>query len=344
MVRDAALEHLNELDPVAGRTLILRELLDVNARPSLKVIGLLPKEDIASAVPPAVERIAKGNPRDLDYKLLDNFAGASFLPTVQGAFEAHQGKWSCTPPAAMLRYFLRADPAYGAKQVKAALARKDTRCSSRLLQELGDQLPNAQENAIEALNDPDPKVVLDAVSALGLWGSAEAESALWTRLRRFHKEWAGQEGELRLGQDNARSAGWQAAALEHVLVRAIAAGKGWICPPESLGRLADLTWAKYNAREIASWIKQWVPGPAVVGLESLAGDKPTFRLVQYTGLTEEQLGAKVAQLPSGTHLLWGSSSPAWRPPAALAATEPIYERIRRIAEKNGVVLERAGRP
>jgi hypothetical protein len=110
----------------------------------------------------------------------------------------HLGQWACKPQTAMLRYFLRLEPEFGVKAVEASLAaRKVTGCYHFLLQELGDALPKVEPLVINALNDTDLEVANDAALALGHWGTASAEAALWARLKRFHQEWQGREGELR---------------------------------------------------------------------------------------------------------------------------------------------------
>jgi hypothetical protein len=345
MVRDAALKHIQELDPAVGRALILRDALDSKAQPDVEVIELLPKQDIAAVVGPAVERIARHEARELDYELLDRYADGSALGAVQPVFEAHLGKWACAPQSAMLRYFLRVDPAYGAKQVSASLsARKDTHCYSGLLQSLGDQLPKAQQSAIAALDDSDPELAQNAVVALGHWGSADTEEALWTRLRRLHQEWAGREGQLRTTPDY-KSPGSRGAALEQALVTAIAAGNGWICPPDKLARLAGLALTKGQTQQIDTWIQQWKQGPALIDATWFPEDRRTFSALQYSSLTEEQLRAKLAQFPRGMQLMWQFWPPGQiSPPVSMAVQEAVYERVRSVAENNGLTLGRATHP
>jgi hypothetical protein len=345
MMRDAALKHIYELDPAAGREAILRDLQNVNAQPSLEIIKLLPKENLAIAVRPAVERIGNHNARELDYELVDRYADGSALGAVQAAFEEHVGKWACAPQSAMLRYFLRVAPEYGAKEVSTSLsARKDTGCYRYLLQGLGAELPKAQQSAIAALDDPDPDLVQDAVLALGRWGSSDAEAALWGRLQRFHEQWAGREDQLRSTPDY-QSPGSRGAALEQGLVFAIARGTNWICPPDTLARLAELVWTQGNIQQIDSWIKQWKLGPALISPTWFPEDNPTFSVLQYDSLTEDQLRAKVAQLPRGIQLRWQFWQPGQiSPPVSMAKQEAFYERVRADAEQHGIILGKANHP
>jgi hypothetical protein len=346
MARDAALVHINEIDPAAGRQLILRDLQNVEAQPSLEVVKLLPPEDIASAIQPVLERIGHhSNDRELDYTLLDHYADATALGPVQTVFEEHVGKWACAQQSAMLRYFLRVAPQYGAKEVEASLGpRKDTHCYSSLFQELGDELPKVQQSAIHALDDPDPELVQDAVLSLGHWGSGNAEAALWARLRRFHRDWAGRESQLRVTPDY-QSPGSRGAALEQGLVLAIAGGNNWICPPDKLSRLAKLVWTFSQRQKIENWIKQWRQTPALINSSWYPEDNPTFSVLQYGSLTENQLRAKLAQFPAGTQLLWQFWQPGQiAPPVSLAKQEEFYERMRAKAEQHGVGLGKANHP
>jgi hypothetical protein len=345
MTRDAALKHLYELDPAIARDAILRDLQNISAQPSLQVIKLLPSEDLALAIRPAVERIRSRDARELDYELVDRYADSSALGAVQSAFEEHLGKWACAPQSAMLRYFLRVDPAYGALQVAASLrARKDTGCYRFLLQELGAELPNAQQSAIDALDDPDPDVVQDAVLALGHRGSSEAEAALWARLERFHGEWAGREDQLRSTPDY-QSEGSRGAALEQGLAYAIAKGTNWMSPPAKLAHLAQLLWTQANQLQIESWIKQWKQGPALIDATWFPEDNPKFAVLQYESLTEDELSTKLTQFPRGIQLRWQFWQPGQiSPPVSIAKQEAIYERMRAICEGHGVVLDKANQP
>jgi hypothetical protein len=341
MARNAALKHMQELDPAEGRASILRDALDRNAEPGLELIQLLPKEDMAAVLRSAVDRIGRNDARELDYELLDRYADATALGIVQAAFEENLGHWGCAPQSAMLRYFLRVAPAYGAKQVSASLsARKVTGCYRQLLQSLGSELPQAQQSAIQALDDSDRELVWDAVLALGRWGSADAEAALWTRLRRLHQDWAVGEGQPR-PVSPYENPGPRGAALEQALVSAIAGGSNWICPPDKLAQLAALVSTKGQGQQIETWIKQWKQAPALINPTWPRDNAPTFSVLQYSSLTEEQLSVKLSQFPRGTQLMWKfwpSSS------VSMAAQEALYERMRSVADKNGVTLGKTNHP
>lgn len=193
-------------------------------------------------------------------------------------------------------------------------------------------MPNAQESAIRTLDDPDPDLVVDSLVALSRWGSAEAEAALWARLKRFHQEWAEREDQLRATPD-FKSEASQAVALQQSLVSALATGAGWICPPDKLALLAALVSTKAQKQQIDGWIKAWSQTPTVIDPTWFPEDSPTFSVLQYSALTEKQLAAKLVQFPEGTQLQWQFWKPAETVPGiTMALQEAAYERVRSVAE------------
>jgi len=342
MTRDAALRHIYELDKSAGIELINGDLLNPRAEPSVQIIRLLPAEDIAKAIPPAIDRIVHGDGRDLDFTLLDSYVGSESLASIQTVFEADLGKWGCDPQAKMLRYFLRVAPAYGTKEVDVSLhARQTTGCYRLLLQELGTALPQAEQVAIAALDDPDSEVAQDAALALGKWGRADAEPALWARMERFHRDWADRANDLR-STPSYRDAGSRAVALQQNLVYALCAAKAWICPPEKLKRLEALSLTGQQQEQIQGWIKQWDQGPALIQPTWFPEDSPTFSVLQYQALTLDQLKEKVAEFPPQTQLQWQFWQPGQiAPPFSMTKQEAVYEDVRAVAQKHSVIIGKA---
>jgi hypothetical protein len=339
MVRDAALRNLFELDAAAGRQAILKDLLDLKAEPSLAVLGLLPKEDLTKAAAAAVDRIAKRTARGVDYELVDRYADAKGLEPVQKTFEPNVGKWACAPQTAMLRFFLRVAPEYGVAQVKASFdARKTTGCYRSLLTDLGDALPAVQQIAMEALNDSDSEVQESAARALSKWGAAEAEAALWKALERLHAEWAARQDELRF-TPGSKSPGSRAVALERALIGAISQAVSWPFSPDRVLRVGDLALTESSRQSIEGWMKRWTESPAYIFASGLPGNTPTFSILQYQGLTEDQLVAKLAQLPPGIELKWQFAAYE-----NIAQLDKVYERVCAAAAKHGLTIGRSNHP
>ena len=340
-VRNVALRRLYELDPEGGREAIRSSLENGSAGLSLETVKLLPAGDLARAARRAAERISAGTAIQLDYELVDRYAGKSVLPAVRAAFEIHAGSWACAPQSAMLRYFLRVAPEYGTQQAGAAMTKRDrTGCYRTLLEDLGDELPQAQKVAAGALDDSDWEVAQTAAVALDRWGSKDAEAVLWDRLKRFHADWEGRQDELRFAPDG-KSAGSHGLAIEQALMTAIATGTNWICPPEKLRRLSTLVWTRTHQQQIEGWTQQWNQAPAVVYPSWIPDYDASFSLLQYESLTVEQLIAKVAQLPPATEVEW-KFWPGQQ--ATLEVQDAVYERVRAAAAENGIVIHRSKAP
>jgi hypothetical protein len=344
MARDAAIQHVYELDAVEGRSLILRDLRDSRAEPSLSLVKLLSAEELRPIVQDAAGRIEKNDARGLDYHLVELYGDASVLPGMKTVFNERLGQWACDPQTAMLRYFLRLEPEFGTKAAEASLAaRKKTGCYHFLLQELGDVLPKVEPLAIITLDDSDLEVANDAALALGHWGTANAETALWARLKRFRQEWQGRQDELRVAPPYTDPIG-RATALESTLVQSIATGTNWICGPEKLERLSELA-SPRQRMQVANWSKEWERGDALILPSWYPEDRLSFGVLQYSNLDEQQFRAKLSQMPRGTSLYFQIWKPGQiSPPVSMERQEAVFEALRIYAAQYEVTIERKSDP
>ena len=339
MARDAALKHIFDLNPDEGRSLILRDLRDPKAQPSISLVKLLSADELRPIVHEALGRIEKYDARELDFYLLDLFGDTSSLSVAQRVFNDHLGQWGCAPQDAMLRYFLKLDLEFGKKAVQASLAaRKTTGCYRMLLQDLGKSLPKVEQTAITALDDQDLEVANDAALALGRWGTAKSEDALWARLKRFHQEWKDRESELRVTPDYGSPVG-RATALESTLVSSIATGTNWICDSEKLERLRALA-SPRQQMQISSWSKQWDEGNALILPNWFPEDQLTFGVLQYSNLDEEQFRAKLSQMPIRMKLYFHIWKPGQiSPPVVMERQAAVFQALRDYAAQFGVTIE-----
>lgn len=338
--RDAAIKHLYDLDPTEGRAAILRDLRNPDASPSLSLVKLVPADELHPIVQEAIGRIEKSDARYLDYYLLALFGDGSTANAIERLFNQHLGGWACAPQTQMLQYFLRVDPKFGSDAVQTSLAaRSETGCYRFLLQDLGPSLPKVEALAIRELDDPDLEVANDAALALGKWGTASAEPALWARLQRFHEEWQGREDDLRVGP-NYESPTSRAAALESTLVGSIASAGAWICGPEKLERLQKLASPRQQMR-VSAWIKLWQgPEPSIIP-SWYPQDHLTFSLLQYSALDEEQLRAKLSQMPAGTKLGFQIWKPGQiEPPVTIETQLAVFQALHSYAARFGVAIEK----
>jgi hypothetical protein len=344
IAHDAAIQHIYELDADEGRSLILRDLRDARAEPSLSLVKLLSAEEVRPILQEAVKRIETSDARTLDFHLVELYADASVLPGIKTVFNNHLGEWACDPQTAMLRYFLRLDPEFGAQAAEASLAaRKITGCYHFLLQELGDDLPKVEPLAIQALDDSDLEVANDAALALGHWGTARAEAALWARLKRFHQQWASRQDELRSTPPYTGPIE-RATALEGTLISSIATGTSWICGPERLAQLSALA-SPRQQMQVATWSKGWETGEALISPSGYPKGPMTFGVLQYSNLDEQQFRAKLSQMPSGMKLYFQIWKPGQiSPPVSVERQEAVFEALSTHAAQFGVTIEKKSDP
>lgn len=346
MNRNKALKRIFNLNPAEGRSLILRDLADPEAQPSLSLVKLLPSAQLRPYVQRAVRRIETNDARPWDYAFVALFADKSDLGPLEAKFKEDNDRLTrgrCAPYAVpMLRYFLRVAPKVGASDVQAQLAaRKVTGCYPTLFEDLGASVPPAEQLAISDLDDSNIEFSTSAARALGRWGTPKAEPALWARLARFHQKWPHGVGELPLTDKSTSARVWALDNLETTLVQSIVSGTNWICGPERLRRLRSIT-SRQQGMAISQWINQWegADGPWILMPFWGLGDQLTFNLLQYSQLDEEQIRVKLAQLPRGSKLYFQTyTAEQMGSPVSMEKQQAVLGGLRRYAAHFGVIVE-----
>jgi len=193
--------------------------------------------------------------------------------------------------------------------------------------------------AISALDDPDADVATNAARALGRWGSAKAEPALWARLKRFHEEWRAREGELRITPD-LRDPISRATILERALLVSIVSGTNWICGPKEFNELRAAT-SRQNWSELSAWAREW-DGTDMWLLAPSWGvdDELTFSVLQYTNLDEAQIRTKLSQLPRGSRVYFQTyTGQQMSSPVSMEKQQALLQALRKHAAQFGVNIE-----
>jgi hypothetical protein len=142
---------------------------------------------------------------------------------------------ACDIQSALLAFFLRVDPDYGAEVFKQSLAaRKETGCYKFQFDAVARLYPSSRLEEIAAghLDDSEFVVAVQAAAFLGQYGSVAAEQVLAERLERWHAQWKGREKEIQPQIENGIVSG-EPAQFERELVRALIHARAWIADPES---------------------------------------------------------------------------------------------------------------
>jgi hypothetical protein len=300
--RTEALVRIRELSAAEARPLILAEVGAARGDIGIEGLGSLPERELPQFDEAMIAKISSKDATNLDFEILDRYASPSVLAKVQAIYknDVPDHGWVEVPQAAMLRYFLRADPAYGVKEATKALQeRKITDGEWIRLDSLKEyiRIPQLEQLAIAQLDNPSPEARWDATKALQHYGSPHAEAALWARLEKYHKQWKGTTPH----SSNQAIDIEAEKRFEGELVDAITQGQGWfanedtilslkaLCSPE---RQADLdrileTLRSHEYSLLVSW---WPDGEL------------NFGLAWYSGSGLEALKEKLKQLPAGSQL------------------------------------------
>ena len=208
----SAVERLYELDPGQGRAIILGEMARPAPRLPFETLSLLPD----ATLPELDEKwmanleLSPGRTdRHAVEELIARYATGSILDRVKAFYAskdaATRGRKetvgdpprriaapACEPP--LYAYFLRTGPAYGEKLLREVMAERSFemgRCWTGAIGQTARYYVNAawESVAADGLMDATVIVKIDAVKALGRYGSPAAVARLWDSFGYFHDWW-----------------------------------------------------------------------------------------------------------------------------------------------------------
>jgi hypothetical protein len=152
-------------------------------------------------------------------------------------------------------------------------------------------------------------------------------------MERFHAQWA------------HRSPKDFDATVEQNLVSALAGGTNWLCTPEKLARLKGLAVTDYERTQIETWMDEWKDGPPLVTPNWWGEDAVEFGLLASSGLTVDQIRAKLAQFPQGTQVSWQIWQPGYIASSiTMKRQEAEFEAMRAFSAQKGVMLVKSITP
>jgi hypothetical protein len=349
-LRTVALRRLYELDPAAGRTLILEELRRPQPRAGIAALGLLPEKTLPEfdeVLAANLEKARTPGDQESICPLIERYATGAILRRVRAVFERSRVRWDATVQAALLAYFLRAEPAAGSEVLAAALAdRREGQLPSyrELLSEVAGRrpCPEVEKLAVGALDDPDPEVAASAARALQACGSAPAEAALWKRLEKWHGQWQARAAELDPDRyapgtmpDELSNQGW----LARCLAMALARGAGWLADKPKLERIRKLCLDPGDARQIGQLAGIWDDSLPLRCMPDFDG-AVSFEIAQYECATPAAARTKLKQFPKGTVFRWDAPSDG---PLAAAARKALDD-LKPFLEERGLRLEGMPQP
>lgn len=303
-LRDLALRRLYDVAPEEARALILKGLRNPSAGASLRTLGMLPDREL----PELDDVLAANVDADDDYdalslhaELLQRYASSAASARVLSRIDGTLERMACRPKAALIAYFVRADPALAQTMIEAALgSRETTGCYRAILGDLArlHMDPAIESAAIARLDDPDADVVRSAVETLGRYGTAAAREPLRARFERWHQAWDGRQEALRYSPiaDRAQAA---PGMVEAVLLDALGRGRGWLADEDDLRGLRE--WCVTDSCRMQCTRMMASAGETrITILRVEEPDDSIAMLAQYHLTSMSALEQKLAQYPPGS--------------------------------------------
>jgi hypothetical protein len=207
---------------------------------------------------------------------------------------------ACRPKAALLAYFLRADPDLGDTLLNRALASRATGCHTSVLRDVAAlrMTPGVEAVAVAYLDDPDPQVVISAAEALGRYGSRAAVPPLKAHFERWRRIWEGRQAELRHTWAGDHPNAIQ-GMVESTLLQALARGQAWLSDADGVRDLRGLCVTDACRNQVDHLIDV-ADDTRITIVRVDHPDRAVIMLAQYQLASIAALEQKLAQYPRGS--------------------------------------------
>jgi hypothetical protein len=321
--RSVALMRLLEIEPELARPLMLQEIATPKGDIGISVLGKLPERELPQFERFFIAGLEKSE--EVDAELIERYANSQAFPQVRSIYETGPLDIGCSGRDALLRYFLRINPDFGAQMVAESLKeRVKTGCFRTSLSAVGKFIrqQKLQDVAIATLDDPAPEVARDAANALSESGSAAAEDALWRRLEQFHRKWQGKPDSLLHPAPNMIEYN-RDSGLEEALVKGITHGQAWFPTVAQITQLKELSSPAMQS-DLDSVADVLSGQQAPLLMTWLPDGRLNYTIGWYNGLGFDRLKEKLEQFPEQIRFI--DSSP--KPTSKEAAEE--FEQIERV--------------
>lgn len=339
-VKSVALQRWFELDPVSAREEALRQIGSPDPSLTSDSLGFLGKEKL-----PQFESIwADELMATDDYQretvfasLMARFGTGSAVAEVQEKANAKVGEWACATQGAALAYLVEFDPESARPLVERAVKERGkgkSACNRSIFQDISVYAvdPLLTDVALEALDDPDPEVTMDALIYLMSYGNKSVEQPVWRRYQEWSDRWRNHVDVL-----ESREAGsvgdWQDVGLGENLARTLLENQGWLATPDLISRVLERCVGEQMCTQLEQIADQAKSGSGPYPISAYrSGRNESYQVAQYNPKSLELLDAKIAQFPRGTRFSLIPASPQNQD------QKRLENDVRTILEKNGMSL------
>jgi hypothetical protein len=345
-LKSAALQRWFELDPESAHEEALRQIGSPNPSLTADSLAFLPREKLPQFESLWVDALMATD----DYQretvfasLMAQFGTGSAVAEVQEKANAKVGEWACAPQGAALAYLVEFDPVSARPLVERAVRERGkgkTACNRSVFQDISLYAtdPILTDVALEALDDPDPEVTMDALIYLMSYGDKSVEQPVWNRYVEWSEKWR-RNAEVLESREAGSTENWDGVAVGENLVRALIENQGWLATPGSISRVLELCVAEQVCTESERIADQSKAGPEPYPVSAYrSGRNESYHVAQYNPTSLELLEEKIAQFPRGTRFSLIPTSPQNRDQMQLE------DQVQKLFEKNGMTLLRVAAP
>jgi hypothetical protein len=342
---DLVLCRLYQLDPEQGRAIIINEIRRLSGKFSAKALGLLPDQelpaqdnDLATNLESAMRPGAGGN-LDVAAQLVSRYGSPAILSRVQTLYADKGGDLTSASQVALLAYFFRVDPAAGADFTnRAQAAGAATHRYQPLLSSIGEiyMCPPLERIATDALSDPEPAVVADAIAMLGRYGSDAAQAPLMLAFEQWHEQWKDHEAEMR-DLTTVIAPGYTTDPVaaqpyfERELTAALGSGRGWLTDERMINKLESFCLTQGGVTELEAVRGRMKSRRIDVSWSAVPLGYIAATVAQYNLSSIAALKIKLSEFPKGTTF-------TWEPSIADDETRPIFADLKTYLQSIGMEL------
>jgi len=251
-----ALVRLNQLDPEAGRAVILSEILRKRPRFSPEALAGLKEAELPDYESRIAENlVATSNPcngsdvASVHAGLMFRYATVRVLPQALKVLPSN-----CTGAFyPLVAYLFRVSPSDGVRVFSSFLASCHG-CYFNGFTEVGALYPSPelQQLAIEALHHPSPAVVKDAIMMLQNNGSQTAKRALMETLCAWYTRWKEKPWPAKEQEDQEVM---EDRYLGDMLMHALTSGVDWLLTPKDVKLLSSQALSDQQR----AWLREFQP-------------------------------------------------------------------------------------
>jgi hypothetical protein len=340
-LKSAAFKRWYELDPAGARSEILAQI--GSAAPSLSAQALAfltpePLPQFESLWAEAFVRTTDQQQEEVLGSLLVKFGTGAAKSQMIVKLNEPPRPYSCMSHALALAYLARFSPDDARPLLKREIATGDTECKSSLMRFVSGHAtaPVLNEVAVEALNDADPLIVLDALEYLKSYGTKADEKPIWNSYVKWTRAWSGKADLLDHPAPGLHACG--EVCTGEALAYALLTNQGWLADQGLISRVLRRCVGKEMCKELKDVASSAAP-PYHVTLPDTADPlgisaTESYNVAQYAPTSRDLLDAKISQYPPGTSFVLLSAWPLTED------QRKLEDEVQAIFKKNGMSLEK----